>query len=372
VCDLVDAGAGDEVTLRANGAAFARIALRPRILRDVGARRLATTVVGESLSMPLLLAPCGFARMLHRDGELAVARAAARAGVALVLSGGASFPIAEVARAGGRPVWYQLYLRADRNETARRLDEAEAAGCTVLCVTLDGHVRLARDRDHRNRVTVPLARSPRVLLQGARRPSWLADFLRGRVARGPAVASIAGPYWRLATTPEHGPSVTVEDLRWLRARWRGALVAKGVLRAEECDALVDAGVDAVVVSNHGGRLLDGTRASIDALPEVVAAIAGRAEVLVDGGIRRGTDVVKALALGARACLIGRPYLWGLAAAGEDGVLGVLGILRRELDAALALTGCTSPDDVDASLVYSNQCRWFGACGAFGLPPLGST
>jgi isopentenyl diphosphate isomerase/L-lactate dehydrogenase-like FMN-dependent dehydrogenase len=306
VVDLVDAGAGDEVTLRANRAAYERIALRPRILRDVSERTLRTTVVGQPLSMPLLLAPCGFARMLHRDGELAVARGAARADTPFVLTGGSSFPMAEVARAGGRPVWCQLYLRPDRTETAALLEEAEEAGCSVLCVTLDGHVRVARDRDYRNRATVPLARSPRVLVEGLRAPRWLADFLRGRVARGPACARIATEYWRLAIAPAHTPAVTTDDLRWLRARWRGPLVVKGVMRADECDALIDSGVDAVIVSNHGGRLLDGTPATIAALPEVVEAVAGRAEVLVDGGVRRGTDVVKALALGARACLVGRP------------------------------------------------------------------
>jgi isopentenyl diphosphate isomerase/L-lactate dehydrogenase-like FMN-dependent dehydrogenase len=349
VVDLIDAGAGDEVTLRANRVAFERIALRPRLLRDVSVRSSATTVVGQPLSMPVLLAPCGFARMVHRDGELAVARGAARADTPFVLTGGSSFPTAAVVRAGGRPVWYQLYAGPGRAETAALLDEAEKAGCTALCVTLDGHVRLARDRDYRNRVTVPLARSPRVLLEGARRPRWLVDFLRGRVARGPACARIASDYWRLAIAAAHTPSVTVEDLRWLRERWRGPLVAKGVMRGDECAALIDCGVDAVIVSNHGGRLLDGTPATIEVLPEIVDAVAGRAEVLVDGGIRRGTDVAKALALGARACLVGRPYLWGLAAGGEEGVVTVLEILRRELDQTMALLGCASVGEIDASI-----------------------
>ncbi|MEN3284781.1 MAG: hypothetical protein V7607_5921 [Solirubrobacteraceae bacterium] len=321
--------------------------LRPRVLRDVTERALRTTVLGHPLSMPMLLAPCGFARMVHRDGERAVARAAARAGTAYVLTGGSSFTIAEVASAG--PVWFQLYVPPRRAATEALLDEAEQAGCTVLCVTLDGQVQLARDRDYRNRVTVPLARSPRVLLQGARHPAWLRDFLRGRVARGPACERIASEYWRLARSVTHTASVTVDDLRWLRGRWRGPLVVKGVMRAEECDALIDCGVDAVIVSNHGGRLLDGTSATIEALPEIVDAVAGRAEVLLDGGLRRGTDVVKALALGARACLVGRPYLWGLAAGGEDGVLAVLEILRREIDQAMALLGCTSVDEIDASI-----------------------
>ena len=350
VFDLIASGAGDELTLRANRAAFDRVVLRPRALRDVAQRNLETTVVHQPVALPLLLGPCGFARMIDPAGELAVARAAAAAGTVYVLSSGASVGVEAVAAAvGGRHLWLGLYLQPDRAQTERLVAGAERAGCTGLCLTIDGAVQVARPRDYRNRVTVPLRPTARLLVDGLRNPRWLWHFLRGRVARRPAVAATATDYWHLATRVVHSKSVTVRDLHWLRERWHGPLIVKGVMRAEECEALTACGVDAVVVSNHGGRLLDGTGATLDALAEIVEALDGRAEVLLDGGVRRGGDIVRAVALGARACMIGRPYLWGLAAGGEGGVARVLEIYRRELDQVMALTGCASIAEIDAGI-----------------------
>jgi isopentenyl diphosphate isomerase/L-lactate dehydrogenase-like FMN-dependent dehydrogenase len=217
-------------------------------------------------------------------------------------------------------------------------------------VTVDGAVLLARDRDYRNRTTVPLRATPRTVLGGLRSPAWLRDFALGRVARGRGFPAARNDYWALATTVSYTKSVTADDLAWLRSRWHGPLIVKGIMRGEECATLIDCGIDAVIVSNHGGRLLDGTAATIDVLPEIVAAVDGQAEVLIDGGIRRGSDIVKALALGARACLIGRPYLWGLAAGGQAGVEHLLEILGRELEQAMALAGCATIEEIDASIV----------------------
>jgi isopentenyl diphosphate isomerase/L-lactate dehydrogenase-like FMN-dependent dehydrogenase len=286
--------------------------------------------------------------MVHRDGEIAAARAARDAGTVFMLTGGSSFPARDVIAQAPGHVWCQLYMRPRARDTEIVLDEAIGAGCRVLCVTVDGSVQIARDRDFRNRVTVPLRRSPRVIVGGLRDPRWLHDFLRGRVARGPACRRIESDYWRLATTVAHNKSVTLDDLQWLRSRWPGRLLVKGILRSEECRSLIECGVDGVIVSNHGGRLLDGTPATIEALPEIVAAVGDDAEVLLDGGVRHGTDVVKALALGARACLIGRPYLWGLAR-GQQGVRDVLGILARETEQAMALLGCAGIDEIDSTM-----------------------
>jgi isopentenyl diphosphate isomerase/L-lactate dehydrogenase-like FMN-dependent dehydrogenase len=353
IFDVIDGGASDEITLRANRSAFQRLWFRPRALADVSTRDLTTTVLGERISMPLMLGPCGFARMANSEAELAIARAAGRAGTVFAVSGSASYPLEAIATAASGPLWYQPPISKDRTVPETLLARVEEAGCRVLCVLIDTAVNPKRERDYRNHLTIPLEMSPRLLLTGLTNPMWTKDFLLGKVGhRGvaPRLGGARTAYWNFARTVQNMRPITFKDVAWLRDRWRGKLVVKGVTRGDECSRMIDTGVDGVIVSNHGGRNLDCIRPTIDILPEVVAAAGGRGEVYVDGGVRRGTDVVKALALGATACLIGRPYMFGLAAGGEAGVQRILEIFRNEIDYTMALTGCATVADIDASLV----------------------
>jgi isopentenyl diphosphate isomerase/L-lactate dehydrogenase-like FMN-dependent dehydrogenase len=359
VFDVIAGGAGDEVTLAANRAAFGQISLRPRALADVSSRRLATTVLGQPISMPVMLDPTGYARMAHRDAELAVARAAADAATIYAVSTITSYSLEAVAAASDGPKWFQLYPPADRAACGALIGRAAAAGYAALCVTIDGATSGLRERDLRNRLTVPFRITPRRLLESAVKPGWTANFLLGGVGRGgqgfgrhalrPASIRDAGA--AIAATAR---AVTADEIGFIRDLWPGPLVIKGVQRADECDLLCELGVDGLVVSNHGGRQLDGVPASIDILPEVIGAIAGRAEVFLDSGVRRGTDVIKALALGAKAVLIGRPYLYGLAVAGQAGVRHVLEILRAEIDQTMVLLGCDDIGALDHSWVSAGR------------------
>ncbi|MBW0101031.1 alpha-hydroxy acid oxidase [Pseudonocardia sp. KRD291] len=352
--DVIDGGAGDEVTLRANRDAFDDFVLRPRALADVRTRDLSTTVLGQPVSMPILLAPCGFARMAHRDAEPAVARAAAAADTVYSLSTVSSYPLEDVAASTTGALWFQLYPPADRDACAALVARASVAGYRALVVTIDGATSGLRERDKRNRLTIPIRVTPRMVAEAALRPRWALDFLRGGVGRGshgvltprkPVSLTQVGRALAATARP-----VTLDELAFIRDIWPGPLVVKGVLRGEECRMLSDLGVDAVSVSNHGGRQLDRVPAAVDALPEVVSAVGDRMEVFVDGGFRRGTDVAIALALGARAVMIGRPYLHGLSVGGQDGVSRVLEIMRAELDQTMCLLGATRVKDLDSSAV----------------------
>lgn len=353
VFDAIDGGATDEITLRENRAAFDRIWLRPCALADVNDRDISTTVLGQRISMPLMLDPCALARVCSPEGEVAVARAAGDAGTiyAVAMSSGRS--LEHIVEAATRPLWYQLYMQSDRESIGPLLDRVELAGFHALCVTIDSAVLHKRERDLHNQLTLPLKLSRRTMLAAASRPRWSIGYLVGGLRRGQRI-EIGGGFRAveaISRTVQHQAPVTFADVHWLRKRWKGKLVLKGIMRADECQKMIDLGVDGIVVSNHGGRNLDGVRATIDVLPEVVEAVGGRAEIFVDGGIRRGTDVVKALALGARACLIGRPYLFGLAVGGQAGVARVLEILRAEIEQTMALVGCATVGDIDRSLVY---------------------
>jgi isopentenyl diphosphate isomerase/L-lactate dehydrogenase-like FMN-dependent dehydrogenase len=354
VFDAIDGGASDEITLRANHSAYEKLWLRPRALADVSKRSLATTALGTPISMPLMLAPCGFGRMAHSQAELAVARAAGKAGTLFAISGSASYSPEDVAKVATGPLWYQMYLPETREATQTLLDRVKGAGYDVLCVTIDTPVTPKRERDYRNKLVMPLQFSPSLLMTGLLNPVWAKDFMLGRVgdrgAAGHLFGGVRTAYWNFAKVVRNVRPVTFADVRWLRERWQGKLVIKGVMRGDECPEMVAAGVDGIVVSNHGGRNLDTVRATIDILPEVLAAVDGKAEVFVDGGIRRGTDVVKAIALGAQACLIGRPYLFGLAAGGEAGVARVIEIFRNEIEHTMAMAGCATVGDIDSSLV----------------------
>jgi isopentenyl diphosphate isomerase/L-lactate dehydrogenase-like FMN-dependent dehydrogenase len=317
-------GAGDEWTLRANEAAFRRWVLRPRVLVDVSSVTTATTVLGTDVSMPILVAPTAFHRLAHPDGELATARAAAAAGTIMCLSTLATTGAAEVAESvPGGPRWYQLYWHPDRGLTKAIVEEAAAAGFKAIVLTVDLPVLGNRERDLRTGFTLP-------------------DGIVPAFARTAAYAASQGSEvlgWRV------DPTLTWRDLEWLRGLSDLPLLIKGILTAEDALLAAEHGCAGVVVSNHGGRQLDGVPAALDALPEVVDAVADRLEILVDGGVRRGTDVVMARALGAKAVLVGRAVLWGLTHDGQAGVERVLELLRAETELALALVGCTSPEDV---------------------------
>jgi isopentenyl diphosphate isomerase/L-lactate dehydrogenase-like FMN-dependent dehydrogenase len=353
--DFIDGGADGEVTLRRNLAAFERLTLRPRHLVDVSSRSLETTVLGERVALPVLIAPTGMSRVAGRGGDVAGARAAAAHGAVFVLSTMSSNSIEDVRAAASGSLWFQLYLWAERAILERLLDRARAAGCRALVVTVDVPVIGNRRRDARNGFALP----PRVRWRTAadllRHPRWLAHAPSAVGAAhflDDAGVSPSGTmeHARLVNRLLANPGSSWRDLTWLRDRWDGPLLVKGTLTAEDARLAVECGVDGIVVSNHGGRQLDGAPASLDALVEVAEAVGDQVELLVDGGVRHGTDVIKARALGARAVLVGRPWLYGLAAAGEAGVAGVLEILRTEIDRALALLGRPRFDDVDASVL----------------------
>ena len=311
--DFYAGGAGDERTLAENVRAFDRWILRPRVLQGAATPDPSTTLLGHRLAAPVLVAPWAFQRRAHPDGEPAVVRAAGRAGTIAVISSTAADRVEEIAAAATGPVWWQLYLYADVGRSAELLRRVTDAGFGVICWTVDLPVLGLRHRDTRRAFEPPV-------------PVGVDEY-----------SYEAGLTWdHLSFIRDHAPGLPV--------------VVKGILTAEDGALAVEHGAAAVVVSNHGGRQLDSVAAGLDALPEVVAAVAGRVPVLMDGGVRRGTDVLKALALGAAAVLVGRPTIWGLAAEGEDGVVGVLDILRLELQNAMTLTGCRSVADVDGELV----------------------
>ena len=331
--DYYAGGAEDERTLARNRDGFERWAFLPRVLVDVSRVDLAIEVLGTPLTMPILLAPAAYQRLAHADGELATARAAGAAGTLMVVSTLATRSLEEIAAAATGPRWFQLYVYRDRSISQQLITRAEAAGYLALVVTVDTPRLGRRERDLKSRFTLP-------------RGVTIGNFKEtGHIARWDAHGGMAAYASR-----ELDPSLTWEALGWLRRQTRLPIVVKGVLRADDAARAVEAGVAGVWVSNHGGRQLDGAQAAILALPAVVEAVGGRAEVYVDGGFRRGTDVLKALALGARAAFIGRPYLWGLAAGGERGVRRVLGLMRDELEAGMALAGCPSMSAIDRSLV----------------------
>jgi isopentenyl diphosphate isomerase/L-lactate dehydrogenase-like FMN-dependent dehydrogenase len=316
-------GAGDEMTLRDNVEAFSRWQLRPRMLVDVGEVTTATTVLGREVSMPVLVAPTAFQRLAHADGEAATARAAAEVGTVMCQSTLSSMTPAELAAAAtGSRLWFQLYWSSDRAFTADLLAGVAEAGFEAVVFTIDFPVAGRRERDARAAFALP--------------QEFDLPNIPGPLAREDFHADLS----RIVDA-----TLTWRDLEWLRETSPLPLLLKGILTAEDALLAAEHGAAGVIVSNHGGRQLDGVAASLDALPEVVEAVGERVEVLVDGGVRRGTDVVKALALGARAVLVGRPVIWGLAVDGEAGVRDVLELLRCELELGLALLGCRSPGEV---------------------------
>ena len=334
--DYLAGGSGDERTLGWNRERLDAHMLLPRVLRDVSRLDTRVTLFGLQLPHPVLLAPTGFQRLFHAEGELATARGAGAVGAVYTLSTAATTSIEDIAAVATGALWFQMYVQRDRGVTRELAQRAEAAGCRALVLTVDTPVLGARDRDQRNHLELP--------------PGLELANLRDLVARQPA-----GPTFRHDTSnPFLDPSLTWEALAWLVGETRLPVVVKGVLRADDALLAIERGAAGVVVSNHGGRNLDTVPATIDALPAIAAAVAGRVPLLLDGGIRRGVDVVKALALGASAVMLGRPYLWGLAAAGSEGVQRVVNMLVTELEMAMAQCGAATLAELTPDLVTTRR------------------
>jgi L-lactate dehydrogenase (cytochrome) len=354
--DYVDGGSFGEYTLSANRDDLRDIRLRQRVLRDVSEMSLSTTVMGQELSMPVLLAPVGFGGMLARRAEVQVARAAERAGIVFCESTLSICAIEEVAQAVQRPFWFQLYVMKDRSYAEDLISRVKAVGCTTLILTVDLPVIGRRYRDGRNGLGggISAIGIMKQKLDFARHPSWARDVALGgrpltfgNLERALPDAKVPQDFQRWVDG-QFDPSVTWDDLEWLRSHWDGKIALKGILDADDAREAAARGVDAIIVSNHGGRQLDDVPSTIRALPAIVDAIDGRIEVLMDGGIRSGLDVVKALSLGARACLVGRPWAYAVAARGEKGVDHVLRIIREEIRVTLGLTGITNVRDLNRS------------------------
>jgi L-lactate dehydrogenase (cytochrome) len=353
IFDFVDGGAQDEATLRANRDEFHRIALAPRVLRDVSQRDQSTTLLGETLASPLIIAPTGMAGLVRRNGETMLARAAAEADIGYCLSMMSACTIEDVKHASHRPFWFQVYLLRNRAINLALMERAWAVGCRALVLTVDTKQQGLRERDLRNGFTVPPRITLRNALDVARRPRWLADVafgpritfgnLAGQMIGADDIVSVA----RLAAE-QYDATLSWDAIDWCKQHWAGPVAVKGILTASDARLAVARGADALIVSNHGGRQLDGTPASVAALPAVVDAVEGRAQIVLDSGIRRGGDVLKALALGARACMTGRPFLYGLAANGEAGVREAIAILRSEIDLGLVLMGVDRVQALDRS------------------------
>lgn len=360
--DYVDGGAYEESTMRANRADLDALLLRQRVMRDVSHREPRVRVLGQDLALPVILAPVGLAGMVARRAEVQAARAAHAAGLPFIESTVSICSLEEVAAATPRPPWFQLYVMRDRSYAEDLMARARSVGAPVLVLTVDLAVVGARHRDTRN-ATVGSSTAwirARRALDLVSHPQWIRDVpIAGRpLTFGNLEKAVPG-----ARTPEafkdwvdtqFDPSVTWDDVAWVREHWDGRLIVKGVLDPEDARRAVDAGVDGIVVSNHGGRQLDSVPSTVRALPGVADAVGDQVEILVDGGVRTGLDVVKLIALGARAVLIGRPWAWSVAARGEAGVRHVLEVFRADIDVALGLTGSTSFSEVDRGSLYRAQ------------------
>jgi L-lactate dehydrogenase (cytochrome) len=357
--EYADRGSYDEITLRGNRAALEAIRFRQRVMVDVDKRNLATTILGAPVSMPLAIAPTGLTGLQWGGGEILGARAAAAARIPFCLSTMSICSIEQVRAAVDSPFWFQLYVMRDRGFTRALIERAIAAGCSALMLTADLQIQGQRHREIKNGLTVPPRLTLRNFLDIVSKPMWAWRVLRapsrsfgnleGRISGADSLLTLA--QW---ISQQFDPTLSWRDLEWIRSLWPGKLIIKGILDAEDAAAAAKAGVDAIVVSNHGGRQLDGAPASIHALPRVVAAVAGRSEVLFDGGILSGQSLLKALALGARAGLIGKAFLYGLGARGEAGVSQVIEIIRKELSVSLALTGQTDVQRVGRDILLDER------------------
>lgn len=358
IFEYADRGSYDEVTFNRNLDDLRAIQLRQRVMVDVSRQQLATNILGEDWSIPLGIGPTGLTGLFHANGEMLGARAAQAFGVPFCLSTLSICSIEDVRRAVQKPFWFQLYLMRDRSFNVELLDRARAANCSAIMLTVDMPVQGVRRRDAKNGLSIPPRLTLRNALDIATKPSWALKVLmgrrrtfgnlEGRMTEGAGLKTLAE---RIAQ--QFDPTVTWKDLEWLRQQWPRKIIIKGILDPEDARLACEHGADAIVVSNHGGRQLDGARSTISALPGVVDAVAGRCEVLFDGGVRTGQDVLKALALGAKGCLIGKAFLYALAARGEAGVALALDIIRKELAVSLALTGANDVRRVTRDILVSS-------------------
>jgi len=357
--DYADSGAWSESTYRANETDFQRIHLRQRVAVDMSNRTLATSMVGQPVSMPVALAPVGLTGMQHADGEVLAARAAAAAGIPFTLSTMSICSIEDVAENSDKPFWFQLYVMRDRGFIDRLIDRAKAAGCSALVLTLDLQILGQRHKDVKNGLTAPPKLTLANILDIAGKPRWWIGMLgtkrrtfRNIVGHAKGVKDTrALSAW---TAEQFDPSLSWDDIKHIKERWGGKLILKGILDPEDAELAVRSGADALIVSNHGGRQLDGAPSSISALPEIVRAVGNRIEVFMDGGVRSGQDVIKALALGAKGVFIGRAYVYGLGAMGEAGVAKSLEIIRKELDITMALCGLRDIKQVSADILVKHN------------------
>ncbi|MFP3544872.1 alpha-hydroxy acid oxidase [Rhizobium sp. SIMBA_035] len=353
--DYADSGAWTESTYRANESDFAKIKLRQRVLVDMTNRSLETEMIGQKVSMPVALAPTGMTGMQHADGEMLAARAAEEFGVPFTLSTMSICSIEDVASVTTKPFWFQLYVMKDKDFVLDLINRAKAAKCSALVLTADLQILGQRHKDLRNGLSAPPKFTPKHLWQMATRPLWCLDMLQtkrrtfgniiGHAKNVTDLSSIS--IW---THEQFDPRLSWADVAWIKEKWGGPLIIKGINDVEDARLAAETGADAIIVSNHGGRQLDGAPSSISMLPAIVDAAGHRIEIHLDGGIRSGQDVLKAVALGAKGTYIGRPFLYGLGAMGKDGVTLALEILRKELDMTMALCGKRSIKDVDASVI----------------------
>src|SRR5215468_9550379 len=359
--DYAEAGSYSEQTLRANRADLARIALRQRVLVDVSQRDLTTTIIGEKVSLPLALAPIGLCGMQHGDGEILACRAAQAAGIPFTLSTMSICSIEDVAGAVEKPFWFQLYVMKDRGYIRALIERAAAAKCGALVLTVDLQVIGQRHRDLINGMTVPPEIRFSNLIDIATKPAWAFSMARGKRK---TFGNIAGHYPGMSSVTvlskwiaeQFDPTLSWKDVEWIKSLWPGKLILKGILDVEDARIAVKSGAAALVVSNHGGRQLDGAPSSISMLPRIADAVGGDIEVMFDGGIRSGQDIARSLALGARSCMSGRAYIYGLGAAGEAGVACAIEIMRNELDITMALIGVTRVADISRDAIVGWPVR----------------
>ncbi|MQV45717.1 alpha-hydroxy acid oxidase [Sinorhizobium medicae] len=353
--DYADSGAWTEGTYRANEEDFARIKLRQRVLVDMSDRSIETTMIGQKVSMPVALAPTGLTGMQHADGEMLAAQAAEAFGIPFTLSTMSICSIEDVASATTKPFWFQLYVMREREFVLNLIDRAKAAKCSALVLTLDLQILGQRHKDLRNGLSAPPRLTPKHLWMMATRPGWCMKMLGTNrrtfgniVGHAKSVSDLSS--LQVWTNEQFDPQLSWKDVEWIKERWGGPLILKGILDPEDAKMAAKSGADAIIVSNHGGRQLDGAHSSISMLPRIVDAVGDQIEVHLDGGIRSGQDVLKAVALGAKGTYIGRPFLYGLGALGKEGVRIALDIIRKEMDTTMALCGKRRITDVGLDVI----------------------
>jgi len=355
IFEYADRGSYDEVTFKRNRRDLEAFEFRQRVMVDVSKQSLKTTMLGEPCTIPVAIAPTGLTGLFHANGEMLGARAAEQYGIPFCLSTMSICSIEDVRSATSKPFWFQLYLMRDRGFNAELIDRAKAAGCSALVLTVDMPIQGLRRRDPKNGLSIPPRLTVRNAIDIAMRPTWALKVLLGKRRTFGNLAGRMSNTGGLTTlsqwiASQFDPTVTWKDIEWVRSRWPGKLILKGILDADDARLACENAADALVVSNHGGRQLDGAPSTISVLPEVVEAVGGRCEVLFDGGVQSGQDVLKALALGARGCLIGKTFLYALAAMGEAGVLLALDIISKELQVSLALTGSNDVREVNPNIL----------------------